>query len=327
VASAPDEWWQVLSLHVGDTAAVPMLGSWKVAGDTLVFQPRFPPSRGTVYVARLNAAALGNHLTGSPITAAWEYAPHSGAPTTTVAAIYPSADVLPMNLLRMYVQFSAPMTTGRSYQYVRLHADGDSLVAEPFFTAAGAVELWDPDKTRLTILFDPGRIKRDLLPHEQLGLPLQEGGRYRLVIDSSWPDAAGRPLVGEFEKRFQVSGMDRTLVRSSDWTLSVPASGTREPLVVDFPEPLDHALLFRMFTVRNATDTLLPGEAGVSRHERRWSFTPVERWARSTHHLEVDTELEDLVGNNLRRLFDVAPGDTAATGVTQLHVRLPFTPR
>jgi hypothetical protein len=41
----------------------------------------------------------------------------------------------------------------------------------------------------------------------------------------------------------------------------------------------------------------------------------------------VDTELEDLAGNNLRKLFDVAPGDAGATGVSAAVVRIPFQPK
>jgi len=41
----------------------------------------------------------------------------------------------------------------------------------------------------------------------------------------------------------------------------------------------------------------------------------------------VDTELEDLAGNNLKKLFDVAPDDAAATGVSASVVRVAFQPR
>jgi hypothetical protein len=65
----------------------------------------------------------------------------------------------------------------------------------------------------------------------------------------------------------------------------------------------------------------------VDHAEQRWSFMPASAWRATVHRLEVDTELEDLAGNNLRRLFDVAPGDTAARGVDVPRVHLSFTPR
>ena len=58
-------------------------------------------------------------------------------------------------------------------------------------------ELWDPSQTRLTVLFDPARIKRGLVPNAQLGLPLRAGRRYRLEIDSAWPDAQGVALSAD----------------------------------------------------------------------------------------------------------------------------------
>ena len=114
----------------------------------------------------------------------------------TVAEVYPTADSLPMNLLRMYVQFSAPMTVGDDAEkHIHLLDEKGAIVDKAFLIAAGGQELWDPDHTRLTIFFDPGRIKRDLTPHEALGLPLREGRSYSLTIDSSLRDAHGLSLA------------------------------------------------------------------------------------------------------------------------------------
>ena len=114
----------------------------------------------------------------------------------TVAEVYPTADSLPMNLLRMYVQFSAPMTVGDDAEKrIHLLDEKGAIVDKAFLIAAGGQELWDPDHTRLTIFFDPGRIKRDLTPHEALELPLREGRSYSLTIDSSLRDAHGLSLA------------------------------------------------------------------------------------------------------------------------------------
>ncbi|NIP93248.1 MAG: hypothetical protein GWO24_07240, partial [Akkermansiaceae bacterium] len=84
-------------------------------------------------------------------------------PRTTVTHVAPGADVLPFNLLKFYLHFSAPMTRGRAYQHITLrHHDGQP-VADPFLELPE--ELWNPEMTRLTILLDPGRIKRGLLPN------------------------------------------------------------------------------------------------------------------------------------------------------------------
>jgi hypothetical protein len=336
-----DAWQKILAVRVdGGMAAnangpvLPLLGTYTVAGDTLRFRPRFPPAPSVDYTARFDGEALYARVGRKPpralasiATSGWSYSAAVVRASTMVTSVYPSGDVLPMNLLRVYVEFSAPMSSGRSYEFVKLYAEGDSLLEEPFFTGGGAVELWDPEHTRLTILFDPGRIKRDLKPHEEMGLPLREGKRYRLVIDSAWRDAHGASLVHRYEKKFRVGPQDRTLVRTADWRVTVPGAGTRDPFVLTFPEPLDRALLARLLTVRDSTDARVDGDIVVSDRETRWAFSPREPWRSHPHALNVDTELEDLAGNNLRKLFDVAPGDAGATGVSAAVVRIPFQPK
>ena len=340
-----DDWQRILSIRVveaaradaKESAALPLLGTYAVAADTLRFRPRFRPAPGIEYEARFDGPALYTHVRRTPpagltpaMTSRWVFDAPAGVPSTFVREIYPTSDVVPMNLLRMYVEFSAPMTSGRSYEFVKLYArgvEGDSLLEEPFFTGGGAVELWDPEHTRLTVLFDPGRIKRDLKPNETMGLPLREGKRYRLVIDSLWRDAQGRPLTRSYAREFRVGPQDRALIRTADWRVTAPRAGTRDSLIVTFPEPLDRALLARLLSVTDSSGARVDGDIAVSARETRWAFAPREPWSRLPHLLQVSTELEDLAGNNLQKLFDVAPGDIAAVGVTATVVRLSFQPK
>jgi hypothetical protein len=178
----------------------------------------------------------------------------------------------------------------------------------------------------MTVFFDPGRIKRDLVPHEALGLPLRTGRSYSFVVDNAWPDATGRPLVAAYVKRFYVSAMDRTLPTTASWRVATPARGTRAALIVDFPEPLDRALAARMLAVKRGA-TRVDGVVSVEANEKRWTFAPAEPWRDEDYLIEVDTELEDVAGNNLRHLFAVMPGDTASYGVTGPVARIPFRPR
>jgi len=326
------DWRKILLVHAGDSASLPMIGTYVVAHDTLRFDPQFPPVRGTTYAARFSGTALNprsaDTTTAVILHATWTRPLPSGASTTTVTEVYPTADSLPMNLLRMYVQFSAPMTVGDDAEkHIQLRDEKGAVVEKAFLIAAGGQELWDPEHTRLTIFFDPGRIKRDLTPHEALGLPLQEGHSYSLTIDSTLRDARGLPLARPFVKTFRVGSMDRVLPRAQSWRVSAPKAGTREPVVVDLPEPLDHALLNRMLTVRRRDGGRVAGQVATSKTDRSWSFTPVEPWTSTAYSIDVDPELEDLAGNNMRHLFDVMPGDSAARGTAQPVVRIGFTPK
>jgi len=250
----------------------------------------------------------------------------SGTPTTIVDVVYPTIDSVPMNLLRMYIQFSAPMTVGDSAaNHVRLLDENGNVVDKAFLVAAGGEELWDPDHTRMTIFFDPGRIKRDLKPHEALGLPLRTGHRYKLVIDSTLHDAHGLLLAHGYVKQFQVGPIDRTMPATKLWRIAGPRAGTRDPLTIDLPEPLDHALLSRMVKVVDGKNAPVPGAGATDRNDRRWTFIPASPWAPGNYFIEVDTELEDLAGNNLRRPFDVMPGDSSVHGAERPTERIPFT--
>ena len=112
---------------------------------------------------------------------------------TVVESVYPSAEILPENLLRFYLQFSAPMSRGEAYTHIRLLDAAGRAVADPFLELNE--ELWSGDGRRFTLLFDPGRIKRGLKPREEVGPVLEAGKSYTLVIDRQWPDAQGNPLA------------------------------------------------------------------------------------------------------------------------------------
>jgi hypothetical protein len=329
-SNATENWNNVLAVYTGDAlpadrSVMPLLGRYSIHGDTLRFTPRFPPVPGQPYFVRFNGSALS---VGAPVLnrVLLVHMAQDGAPTQ-VAQVYPSDDSVPMNLLRMYVHFSAPMSIGESTKRVRLLDARGQEVDDAFLVIPQQQELWDSERTRLTLLFDPGRIKRDLRPHEELGLPLREGGTYTLVVDSSWLDARGKPLGARFEKRFRVGPADRTLPAIATWQVSAPKAATREPVHVSFRKSFDRALLERLLVVKNAAGQAIAGEISIGEHEKRWTFTPAQPWRAGNYLVEVNTDLEDLAGNNLRDLFDVDRNVQQTPGATSPTVRVPFAVR
>jgi hypothetical protein len=220
-----------------------------------------------------------------------------------VEAIYPTPDRLPANLLRFYLVFSAPMSSGEAHTRLRLVDDRGVAVSGAFLELEE--ELWDPSGRRLTVLLDPGRIKRGLRANLESGAPLVEGRGYRLEIDAAWRDAAGRPLASGLAKAFRAVAADRTSPDVTAWTLATPQPDTRGPLVVRFPEPLDRALLASVLSIVDERGAAVDGTIDVAAGEREWRFTPGAPWASGRYELRVGAELEDVAGNNLRRLFDV----------------------
>jgi hypothetical protein len=156
---------------------------------------------------------------------------------------------------------------------------------------------------------------------------LLPGQKYTLVIDKTWPDADGRPLAAGWEKRFTVGATIEEAVDPKQWKIAPPAAGTREPLVLRFPRPLDHALVQHMISVEGRDKKELAGEVTVADEERRWEFRPQQPWAAADYSLVVDTTLEDSAGNNLARPFEVDVFGTAAKQIAPEYVRLPFSIR
>jgi hypothetical protein len=187
-------------------------------------------------------------------------------------------------------------------------------------------ELWDPARTRLTVLLDPARIKRGLAPHRQVGYPLVEGVDVELVVDRGFRDARGVPLRAAFVQRYHVGPDLRSIVEPSSWTIDVPPAGSCEPLVVHFGRPLDAALVARCLLVVDGTEAPQPGAAAIGAEERSWWFRPATAWAADAHELVVDAVIEDVAGNSVARIFDRDLSDPAHASRAVDRVRLPFLP-
>lgn len=274
----------------------PIAGTYRVANGALRFEPRFPFEPGVRYEARV------------PITApslVSEFALPAPAPSApaSLTRVDPAADRLPENLLKFYLHFSKPMGRGKAYDHVRiLDSQGDAL-RSPFLELGE--ELWDPSGTRLTLLLDPGRIKRGLRPREEEGPILEAGKAYTLVVDRDWPDAEGQALGESFRKPFRAGPADETQPDPKTWTVVPPTAGSSESLTVTFPESLDRAILDRAVVVRAPDGRSVAGAVEVAANATRWRFRPAQAWAAGTYTLVIDAELEDLAGNSIARPFEV----------------------
>ena len=216
--------------------------------------------------------------------------------------IYPTAERLPANLLRLYLVFDGAMSTGESRAHLRLVDDGGREVQRAFLQLEQ--ELWDRSGRRLTVLFDPGRIKRGLRANVESGPPLVEGRRYRLVVDGGWRYADGRPLGRAVSKAFEAGAPDRTAPDIDAWAIEPPSPGTRASLVLRFPEILDRALLSSGIDVVGPAGEPIRGDIGVAPGERDWAFTPERAWRTGEYRIRVSAQMEDVAGNSLLRVFD-----------------------
>ena len=195
------------------------------------------------------------------------------------------------------------MSEGYAREAIRVRrADGGEVIGGVFLDMDP--ELWDPERRRLTLLLDPGRIKRGLAPNREAGYPLREGVAVVVEIDPSFRDAEGRQLRAGAERRYRVGPAVRRRVEPTAWRIHSPAPGSTEPLTVEFDRPLDRALADRCLQVVTVSGTTIDGRSSVGEGERSWEFAPELPWSPGRVTLLVDARLEDLAGNSVARVFD-----------------------
>ncbi len=127
-----------------------------------------------------------------------------------------------------------------------------------------------------------------------------------------------------FARRFGLVSPDDSSPDPRRWNVRPPRANTRDPIEIDFPEPLDHALLDRLITVHNAEGTVLAGKVSIVGEETVWKFTPRSPWGVGRLPLLVGTELEDVAGNSIARPFEVDVSGPISRRVKTETVALPF---
>ena len=255
------------------------------------FTPRFKLTAGTAYRATVVArgATVSQRLVVPP--------DRPPAVPTRVASLSGLPDGVPENTLRFYLHFSRPMTRGEGLKHVRLaNKDGDP-VPDTFLDLAE--ELWSADGRRLTLLFDPARVKRELAPREELGPILEVGRGYRLTVDAAWPDEDGFPLGAAFTKDFTAVKADEEPIDPAKWQISVEAGKVE----VRFEKPLDSAVAHRMVRLLKPDGSVAPGL--IYCPGETWSHNPARPLPPGEYLLRVDTRLEDPCGNRVGRAFEL----------------------
>jgi hypothetical protein len=307
-------WASVFTVYTGTGAVPPLLGSYAIEAGSLVFRPSFPLAPGVQYRAVFHPTGGG-----APVEKSFDEPSRQIAPSTRVEQVYPSADILPSNQLRLYIYFSASMSRGEAGQRIHLLDESGKVLPGAFLPGE---ELWDPSFHRLTMTFDPGRIKRGLTSNETMGPPIVEGKRYALLIDRDWPDARGVAMVEGFRKTFRGGPAQRNPPNPKQWRVTAPQSGTPQALIVNFPTPMNYPLLQRMLRVSG-----VQGTVSIDKQETEWRFLPRQPWRMGDYQLIVDSALEDLAGNHLGQAFDIDVFQHVTEHIATQTISLPFVVR
>lgn len=292
-----------------------LLGQYHQQDSLLIFQPRFPLLQGRTYWV---------HLT--PPNGEWipievpilrEQAP------PRLVAIYPSDSIWPANQLKIYLHFDQPMRMGYAHSHLILLDEQGEEVEAPFLYMEP--ELWDARQERLTVWFDPGRIKSHLIPNQQMGPPLLPERKYRLVVRQDWPAKNGLSLTQPYRKDFITTAPDRQSPEPAQWQIVPPTAGSHLPLQIRFPEPMDHALLYSGFGILTQQEQALSGVVRTTAAETVWQWFPDNPWQAGSYILRVSTDVEDLAGNNLIRAFDRIYSLGSRPTKDQSYLDIPFT--
>ena len=271
-------------------------GTWERSGDGARFTPRFGAVPGTRY-AVVGRAGDSDDL--------WQElarvsVPGTGLePRTVVETIEPDSEWVPANLLRLSVTFSAAMEEGSAAGNIHLLDEAGSELRGTLLEMPP--ELWDRDHRRLTVLLEPGRIKRGLEPNQQAGPPLRNGDTVTVAVEVGIRDDRGAPLREGARRSYRVGPSIRSRVDPALWEVRWPERDT-DPVDVRFDRPLDAALVARFLRVIDGRGIRVPGQASLDQEARRWTFTPAT--SVDSVRISIDTRLEDVAGNSVRRVFD-----------------------
>jgi len=264
-----------------------MLMDQELRQDTLWCTPIFPFNAKLMYEIRLSGEIFGNFQPKTII-----------APPSRLT-LYPQATSIPANVLKMQLVFSSPMQVGNSYQYIQMFTDTGNI--QPFLELQP--ELWNEDKTILTLWLDPGRIKRELIRSKKLGAPLEQGRVYTMAVSKEWPTQNGQTLDQAYQKKLFMLPPNRQRLAPKKWTTTQPSISTKEALQIDFGQPMDYLLLHHAITIYHQENPII-GKVDTLSNETIWTFIPDKAWQAGTYQLVIESRLEDLAGNTINYAFD-----------------------
>lgn len=214
-------------------------------------------------------------------------------PLEGLIRISPGAPVLPANTLRFYIHFPRPAEADFDRDRLRLLDAAGQEVAEPFLVLSQ--ELWSADARRLTVLMEPGRIKRGMGAGRLHEPALVAGRSYRLVLAAIGQTCRHDFRVGDP----MLSALDETL-----WHVTPPTRGCLDPVQLRFDRVMDAALCEDGIILVDASERLVEtwvtlGADGSS----AWLF-PCQPWAEGEHRIVFPSSLEDVCGNRLGEALD-----------------------
>jgi len=217
--------------------------------------------------------------------------------------IHPSAASVPENLLRIELRFPQPQRLPFDMRRVQLIDERGTVLEHALLDLA----LPSADGRRITVLLDPGRVKRDVGPNVEAGRALRVGQvvSLRVAPEPADPVRSARsarsaePAV----KRWRVTAAVQARLEPDTWRLSPPRAGSRTPLSVRLDAPIS-ASAQALIAVADPAGRRVAGSASLSDGDAVWRFVPARAWSAGAHQLVIHPELEDAAGNRSCAAFE-----------------------
>ena len=292
------------------------LGDYRLEEERIAFTPRFLPDPSIRYQVTFNfnalyeVLALAERLPQDSLFSDWiNYPAYEDSPGE-ITGIYPSISVLPENALRMYLYFSTPMGFDNPFDHIALLDQEGMPIKNAFVELPEG--LWNEDRTRLTLLFHPGRVKQGVGPNVSEGPVLVEGKLFEVQVSSEWTDGTGYTLASDFTKRFFVTRAQRSKLRKKDWVLE---SICKDECILRLSTGgiPDLEMVDNMVTIQDkdgeSIDFVLYGEASGTFLIRSDSFQKD-----ISLKMIVNPRMEDISGNTFLNAFDAKEGSRVDQG-------------
>jgi hypothetical protein len=207
--------------------------------------------------------------------------------------ISPQATVLPTNVLRFYIHFPRPGEAHFDRDQLWLLNEEEQVVHDPFLVLSQ--ELWSLDGRRLTVLMEPGRIKRGLGANPTHDPALVAGRTYSLVVTA----------LGQTARHiFHVSDPILEAITETDWRIVSPTVGSLDPVEVHFDRVMDAALCEDEIAVLTLSGKVVPTRVSLAPDGTTAQIIPSHPWLAGEHHLVASERLEDICGNRLGEALD-----------------------
>jgi hypothetical protein len=207
--------------------------------------------------------------------------------------ISPHAEVLPANTLRFYIHFPRSAEAHFDRDHLWLLNDDEQVVRDPFLVLAQ--ELWSVDGRRLTVLMEPGRIKRGLGADPAHQPALVVGQTYSLVVTA----------LGQTTRHtFGVSDPVLQALDETHWRLVSPTVGSHDPADVHFDRVMDAALCQDEIAVLTPSREVVQTRVSLTPDGTAARLIPSHPWGAGQHRLVVSERLEDVCGNRLGEALD-----------------------